>query len=191
MPDPRMPPIVTIAILAVGLSMDAAAVSLSAGLARPAEGWARMLRMPLVFGLFQALMPGLGWLGGAALRGWVPDWAARSLAAILLAGIGGKMLWELRHGGDERRSGDPYAWRPLLVLGLATSIDALAAGTTLALVRLPPALSMLIIGLVTAALCVPAVLLGRRLGCRWAGRAELLGGLTLLAIAVKVLVAPG
>ncbi len=175
-------------LLALGLSMDAVAVSISSGMCRPGERFWRLLRMPLAFGFFQALMPLLGWLGGAAVVGHVATWD-HWLAFALLAGIGGKMLWESWRGGDEAcASADPFAWGRLTVLAIATSIDALAAGLTIALIELPVAFTLAIIGGTTTALCLPAVLLAGRLGERWAGRAEIAGGLVLIGIGVKILV---
>ncbi len=178
----------TAILLALGLSMDAVAVSISSGLGRPGERFWRLLRMPLAFGFFQALMPFLGWLGGATVVGKVAAWD-HWLAFALLAGIGGKMLWESLRGGEEAETpADPFAWGRLMVLSVATSIDALAAGLTIAFIDLPVGFTLAIIGATTAALCLPAVLLAGRLGGRWAGRAEILGGLVLVGIGVKILV---
>lgn len=173
--------------LALGLSMDAVAVSISAGMARPGEPFARAARMPVAFGVFQAAMPAAGWLGGAAVAGWIADWD-HWIAFVLLAAIGGKMLWEAWHGGDEEAgAADPFAWRPLLLLSVATSIDALAAGMSIALIGLHPAVTIAIIGTTTTLLCLPAVRLGSRLGSRWASRAEVLGGTVLVLIGAKIL----
>ena len=179
--------LITAFALALGLAMDAVAVSIAAGLARPQEPFARALRMPLAFGLFQALMPAIGWLGGAALSGWVAD-CDHWLVFAILGAIGGKMLWEAWRGGDDAGvAADPFAWRALLLLSIATSIDALAAGLSIALIGLHPGLTLAIIGLTTTALCLPAVRLGARLGRRWARRAELGGGLVLILIGCKIL----
>ena len=177
----------TALLLALGLSMDAVAVSISSGLGRSGVGFWRLLRMPLAFGFFQALMPFLGWLGGTALVAQVAAWD-HWLAFALLAGIGGKMLWEAWQGDDaEAAPADPFAWSRLTVLSVATSIDALAAGLTIAFIDLPVAFTLAIIGFTTAALCLPAVLWAGRLGERWAGRAEIVGGLVLIGIGVKIL----
>ncbi len=177
----------TAILLALGLSMDAVAVSISSGMCRPEAGTWRLLRMPLAFGFFQALMPFLGWLGGASLVAHVARWD-HWLAFALLTGIGGKMLWDAWRGDDDDcDTSDPFAWGRLLVLSVATSIDALAAGLTIALIDLPVGLSLTIIGGTTTILCLPAVLLSRRLGVRWAGRAEVVGGLVLIGIGSKIL----
>lgn len=177
----------TAILLALGLSMDAVAVSICAGMGRPEASWRRMLRMPVAFGLFQAAMPLLGWLGGALLVERIASWD-HWLAFILLAGIGGKMLWEAWRSDDDAPRADPFAWGRLSVLALATSIDALAAGLTLGLIALPVGCTVAIIGVTTAALCLPAVLLARRLGRRWASRAEVFGGAVLIGLGIKILV---
>lgn len=178
----------TALLLALGLSMDAVAVSICAGLARPGERFWRAMRMPLAFGFFQALMPLLGWLGGQTFVERIAAWD-HWIAFALLAGIGGKMLWEAWRGEDEcPAGGDPFAWGRLLVLSVATSIDALAAGLSIALIGLHVGVTVAIIGATTALLCLPAVRLGGRLGERWASRAEVVGGLVLIAIGVRILV---
>jgi putative Mn2+ efflux pump MntP len=177
----------TALLLALGLSMDAVAVSICAGMARPGEPFWRALRMPLAFGFFQALMPFLGWLGGEAVVAYIADWD-HWIAFALLAGIGGKMLWEAVNGDDECPTGDPFAWGRLTILAIATSIDALAAGLSISLIGLEVWLSVAIIGGVTALLCLPAVRLGGRLGERWAQRAGIVGGVVLIGIGVKILV---
>lgn len=177
----------TVILLALGLSMDAVAVSAGAAIARPQEPFWRAMRMPLAFGFFQALMPLIGWIGGAALVGWIAAWD-HWLAFALLTGIGGKMLWEAWAGDDEAGPGDPFAWGRLTVLAIATSIDALAAGLSIAVIGVPVLVAVGVIGATTAALCIPAVRLGARLGGRFAAAAEVLGGLTLIGIGAKILV---
>jgi putative Mn2+ efflux pump MntP len=178
---------ITVILLALGLSMDAVAVSICTGLARPNEAFSRALRMPLAFGFFQALMPLLGWLGGSALLAYIAAWD-HWLAFALLTIIGGKMFWEGWSGDGECKAGDPFAWKRLIILSLATSIDAAAAGLSIAFIGLPVLLSVAIIGVTTTALCLPALRLGGRLGSRWASRADLIGGLTLIGIGIKIVV---
>ncbi|QJR10810.1 putative manganese efflux pump MntP [Usitatibacter rugosus] len=171
--------------------MDAVAVSISSGMTRGAKAsWRDAFAMGAVFGAFQAIMPALGYLGGAYFRDAIEAWD-HWLAFGLLLAVGGHMIWEALHDDPnetEANPANPFAWRRLLVLGVATSLDAAAVGLTLALVDLPMLASVLIIGAVTFALCVPAVRLGSRLGERVAHRAELLGGLVLVLIGTKILV---
>jgi len=153
--------------------MDAVAVSISSGMTRGARAsWRDAFAMGSVFGAFQALMPALGFVGGAYFKESIEAWD-HWLAFGLLAFVGGHMIWEALSGDEkeEAEKANPFAFRRLMVLGLATSLDAAAVGLTLALIDLPMIASVLIIGAVTFALCVPAVRLGSRLGERVAHRA--------------------
>ncbi len=179
--------------IAVGLSMDAFAVSLTNGAVTHKAGWKLAVKTALTFGGFQALMPFLGWLVGKAGEGFisaVDHW----IALILLGYLGGKMVWEARKKKEtETEKKDGIAWKTLLLSGIATSIDALATG-----VILPSAvgagsivemlLSVLIIGAVTFSFSFPGVYLGRRFGSLLSNKAELIGGLVLIAIGIKIFI---
>jgi putative Mn2+ efflux pump MntP len=173
---------------AFAVAMDAVAVSISSGMARGRASWREALSMAAVFGAFQAVMPALGYAGGALFRDAIEaydHWVAFTLLAI----VGGHMLWESRSAGDEEReSGNPFTARRLFVLGVATSIDALAVGLSLAMIDFPLAISVSVIGATTFLLCVPSVLLGARLGNAFAHRAEFVGGAILVAIGTKILI---
>ncbi len=167
--------------------MDAVAVSVSAGMARGRATWGESLRMGAAFGFFQALMPALGYVGGALLRDSIEaydHWIAFGLLAL----VGGHMIAESRSGEPPRPAGDPFGARNLLVLGIATSIDALAVGLSLSLLDVPVGVAVAVIGGVTFALCVPAVHMGARLGTRLAHRAEFVGGVVLVAIGARILI---
>ena len=170
--------------------MDAVAVSISSGMTRGAKAsWRDAFAMAGVFGAFQALMPAVGYLGGAYFKESIEAWD-HWLAFGLLAVVGGHMIYEATAGQQEEElvaKSNPFAWRRLLVLGVATSLDAAAVGLTLALIELPMIASILLIGSVTFVLCLPAVRLGRRLGEKVAHRAEMLGGVVLVLIGVKIL----
>ncbi len=180
--------LLTVFAIALGLSMDAVAVAIVTSLRTPRVRLVQGLSMAICFGVFQAGMPLLGWMVGAtagpylrALDHWV--------ACVILAGIGGKMLYEAWRGGDD--SPDARGWPTtgaLLALGLATSIDAAAAGITLTLVALPILASVALIGAVTFVLVGAAIPLGKRLGARWGTAAEILGGMVLIGLGVKILV---
>lgn len=175
--------------VAVALAMDAFAVSCASGCCLARVGTGRALRMAAVFGGFQALMPVLGWSAGLAVRGFVTG-VAPWIAFGLLAWVGGKMLWEAFHHEDGRERVDYTRGLRLMVLGVAVSIDALAVGLSLSLVQVSIWFPVAVIGLVTAGFTV----LGLHLGCRMARAsrlgtyAEVLGGLVLIGIGVKVLV---
>ena len=177
--------LVGVIALAIGLAMDATAVAATRGLrARRGEG----LLLAALFGGFQAGMAALGWLlgdyGGRYVAAW-DHW----IAFGLLAAIGGKMLLDARRLGDAEPDQRPPGG-PLLYLGLAlaTSIDAGAAGITLPLLAVPPGFALAVIGAVTALLTLIGYRAGNALGRRLGSRLEVVGGLVLIAIGVKLLV---
>ena len=180
----------TLLILALALAMDATAVAAAYGLAATEVRLRHVLLVGACFGGAQAVMPLLGWAVGHWVGPMVSRWD-HWLAFALLAGIGAKMLWEARsHTGGERAPapGPSYRLRPLLLLSLATSIDAFAAGLTLPLLGAPLAVSVLTIGVTTALLSGAALAVGRRLGARFGRRLDALGGIVLIALGVKILV---
>ena len=167
--------------------MDAVAVAISAGMSRPRPSWRDALAMSATFGAFQALMPAAGAALGLAFREAIEAWD-HWFAFAVLAAVGAHMIKEALEDDPERRRAHPFAWRSLLVLGVATSLDAAAVGLTLPLIDVPIAGSVAILGVVTFALCIPAVRLGSALGTRFAHSAELAGGVVLVAIGAKILV---
>jgi len=174
----------------VGLAMDAFSVSLANGLRQPHMGRSRMCLIAGTFAFFQILMPLLGWIcvhtvadAFQAVQKYIP-W----IALILLVYIGVSMIRE----GIGHRPGDdpppPVGLRGLLVQGIATSIDALSVGFTIADYTWPFALvEALIIGAVTFLICMIGLRLGKRFGTILAGKATVLGGLILIAIGVEIL----
>jgi putative Mn2+ efflux pump MntP len=143
--------------------------------------------MAATFGAFQAAMPALGYAGAAVFRDAIEAYD-HWVAFVLLALVGGHMILESRSREEERPRGDPFAWKRLALLGLATSIDALAVGLTLSLLGIPLVLAVVLIGGTTFALCVPAVHMGARLGSRLAHHAEFVGGVVLVAIGARILI---
>jgi putative Mn2+ efflux pump MntP len=177
----------TVLLTGFGLSMDAVAVSISSGMTLASPRRRDALKMALWFGAFQALMPALGFALGVAFRDWVAavdHWVAFGLLSL----IGGKMIAEAFAGdGGERAPTDRFSPKQLTLLAVATSIDALAVGISFSLLDIGLAQTVAVIGITTFALCYPAVLLGRRLGGLFSKRAELVGGLILVGIGVKIL----
>jgi manganese efflux pump family protein len=172
--------------IAVGLAMDAFAVSIAAGLAVEKITPRHVFRIGFHFGLFQFLMPVLGWLTGEQLArhvGRYDHW----LAFALLALVGGKMFWEALSAKSAAKDRDPTRGLMLLALSVATSIDALAVGMSLALLRVSIWVPSVVIGVVTAALSAVGITFGGRIGPRWERRAEAAGGVVLVVIGVKVL----
>jgi manganese efflux pump family protein len=174
--------LVGVIALAIGLAMDATAVAATRGLrARRGEG----LLLAALFGGFQAGMAALGWLLGDYGGRYVAAWDHWIAFGVLVA-IGGKMVWDAR--GDA--ADEPAAGGALVYLGLAlaTSIDAGAAGVTLPLLAVSPGFALAMIGAVTALLTLIGYRAGNALGRRLGSRLEVVGGLVLIAIGVKVLV---
>jgi putative Mn2+ efflux pump MntP len=179
-----------IVLLALALSMDATAVSAARGLALTKVQPTHVLKVALCFGGFHVLMPTLGWLLGARVGPFVERWS-HWVVFVVLAGLGGKMLWEARtHADDDDKADvpDPFAWRPLLALGVAISVDALGAGITLPIARANPLIALPIIGGVTALMSAAGLLVGRRFGALVGRRLDLVGGLVLIALGGKALV---
>ena len=175
-------------LLAVGLSMDAFAVSVCKGLAVGRVRPGNMIACGAYFGAFQALMPLLGYLLGARFSGMIES-VDHWIAFILLGIIGLNMIREALGGGDEDGAlDDSFGPRAMLPLAVATSIDALAVGVTFAFlrVRVVPAVSF--IGAVTFALSALGAKLGGIFGMKWRKRAELAGGAILIGIGLKILI---
>jgi putative Mn2+ efflux pump MntP len=176
--------------LSVGLAMDATAVSAARGLAVPALRPRHAVLVALYFGGFQALMPIVGWLVGSRIGPLVEQWD-HWIAFVLLGAIGGKMLWEARESKADpapRTEADLFGAGVMLPLAVATSIDALAVGITLPMLDAPFALSVATIGVTTAVLCVVGLVVGRRAGAMLGRRLDVLGGLILIGLGVKILV---
>ena len=177
-------------LLGVGLAMDAFSVSLANGLNEPGMSRRKMCLVAGVFASFQALMPMAGWLCVtllvelfSAFEPFIP-W----IALILLCFIGGKMLLEGIRGGEaEEKPGVGLA--ALLVQGVATSIDALSVGFTIAHYRVLEALlCALIIAAVTFVICFAGLQIGKKAGTRLAGKAGILGGAILIFIGIEIFV---
>ena len=172
-------------LLAVGLAMDAFAVSVCKGLALPRIDMKKALAAGLWFGGFQALMPLLGYLLGSRFASYIADFD-HWIAFILLVLIGGNMIREAVRGEEEETDAS-FGVRAMLPLALATSIDALAVGLTFAFlsVRVLPAVTL--IGVVTLVISMAGVKLGNLFGARFRGKAEFAGGLILILLGVKIL----
>jgi manganese efflux pump family protein len=176
-----------ILVIAVGLSMDAVAVSLAASAGNRAPGARATFRLSFHFGLFQAMMPVVGWALGVTVAPYI-EAVDHWLAFALLAFVGGRMILSAWRGGDARAlRRDPSRGTTLVMLSVATSIDALAIGLTLAMLGAAIWYAALLIGLVTGTLSLGAILVGRRVGAAVGSRMELAGGLALVAIGVKIL----
>lgn len=179
--------IIELLLLAVSLSMDAFAVSVCKGLALPRVTGKQACRVGAWFGGFQMLMPAIGYCLGAAFAGYITSFD-HWIAFVLLAVIGANMIKESR-GGDEDADAS-LTWRAMLPLAVATSIDALAVGVTFAFLmeRVGELLGALaLIGATTFALSAFGVRLGHTVGTKYRARAELLGGVILILLGLKIL----
>ncbi len=185
---------VALLLLAFGLAMDATAVAAARGMTVPVIRMRHVLLVAGLFGGFQALMPLIGWLIGAELGPYVQAWD-HWIAFVLLAAIGGKMLWEARGQVDEQaelpaatRKTDTFALKVMVVLAIATSIDALAVGFTLPMLGAELAPALVTIGVTTALLSVAGLYAGRKLGAVLGKRLDVIGGLVLIGMGTKILI---
>lgn len=169
-------------LLALALAMDAFAVALTQG-ARFRPALSGGLAIALTFGLFQAAMPLIGWAMGAVAFAYV-EAVDHWIAFGLLTFLGVRMLGG--HVGEEEAA-NALTGKALLVAGVATSVDALAAGITLPTLDVAPWLAVALIGLVTFAMSGTGVVLGRIAGDRWGAWAERAGGIVLIGLGVKIL----
>ena len=184
--------LLTLFLLALSLAMDATAVAITLGICKGHACYRDAIKAGLYFGGFQALMPAIGYLAGTQLADLIEP-VDHWIAFALLALIGLKMLYEAVHekSVDDAEAcprGDPMTHRRMLVLAIATSIDALAAGVSLALDRMPLLPSVLMIGLTTMVLSFLAVLSGKRLGVLFQKRATATAGIILILLGTKILV---
>ena len=179
--------LLTILLIAVGLSMDAFAVAVVTGSVYKGFKVRHALRMALFFGAFQAIMPVIGFLAGLGLMDYIAPYD-HWIAFTLLFFVGGKMVYESFQIEAVERNRDPSNLLVLLLLSFATSIDALAVGITLSLLKAPIALAVTIIGLVTFILSYCGVAIGKRFGHFFESKVEIVGGLILIAIGVKIVV---
>jgi len=177
----------SIFLIAIGLSADCFAVALSGSISMRTPSRLQVFRTSLSFGLFQGLMPVLGWLAGRTVVGLVGDYD-HWVAFILLALVGSRMIWESFRSKDGRSKAiDITKGFLLLTLSVATSIDALAVGLTFAFMKINIALASSTIGVVAFVATVIGFLLGRKAGHLIGRRAEAIGGMILIGIGIKTL----
>ena len=177
--------LIEVLLLAVGLAMDACVVSAGAGASGRSTGGRATFRLGFHFGLFQFLMPILGWFAGLTIAGFIvaiDHWVAFALLAI----VGGRMIRSGLKGEDDTESGDPSKGWSLILLSIATSIDALVVGFSLAMIGVDIWFPAVVIGVVTAAMSVAGWWLGTRLGSRFGHRMEVVGGLILVFVGARI-----
>lgn len=175
-----------ILLLAMGLALDAFAVSLGVGTAHLATSFRPIFRLSFHFGLFQFGMPVLGWFSGSRVTHLISAWD-HWLALGLLSVVGGRMVRSGLSREQESFHGDPSRGLSLVMLSLATSIDAFAVGLSLAMIGVHILYPSVVIGLVTAGLSLLGLKIGDRLGQRFGKRMEVVGGLILIGIGLRIL----
>lgn len=178
---------IEVIILAIALSMDAFAVSIGLGATKQHSKIAPLgIIVALYFGLFQGVMPIIGYFGGKGVLSWVESYTPW-IAFLLLFLIGAKMIFDSFSEGIEEDI-SKITHRVLLILAIATSIDAMAAGFSLTLMPVNPFFACFIIGVITFAFSWLGVLVGARGGTWLESKAEVVGGITLILMAIKILI---
>ena len=182
--------VIELFLLGVGLSMDAFAVSICKGLGMRKLNKKQALIIGLYFGGFQALMPFVGWLLGSQFQKYITS-IDHWIAFILLGFIGGKMMIEAVREWNEEEVVDvmdaPIDHKNMLVLAVATSIDALTVGITFAFLGTPIVEAITIIGITTMVISIAGVVVGNFFGSRYKSKAEFIGGLILVLLGLKIL----
>ena len=173
--------------IAVGLAMDAFAVSIAAGLMLGTVTPRHVFRIGWHFGFFQFMMPIVGWWLGSRVSSYIAAYD-HWLAFGLLVFVGGKMLLEAWRGNGQPGGSDPTKGWTLVMLSVATSIDALAVGLSLAFLAVPILLPSIVIGIVAAGFSTAGITLASRLFRNWGRRAEVLGGVVLILIGIRIVV---
>lgn len=172
-------------ILALALSMDAFAVSIGLGVKAKKDIKTLAIKAGMYFGIFQAIMPLIGYLGGVGLQDYISEYDS-IIAFVLLLIIGLKMIYEALEENIEDEI-QIVSNKILLTLAIATSIDAMAAGFTLHLFNLNPIISLTLIGTITFVFSIIGVYLGSKGGEKYESKAEILGGIVLILIGFKIL----
>ncbi len=178
--------LLTIMLIALSLAMDAFAVSISSGVSIKKQRFNHALRIALFFGAFQAIMPLIGWLTGLKLKDFISGFD-HWVAFGLLFFIGLKMIYESTKLEVEKKDGPPSIYL-LLLLSIATSIDALAIGFSFALLEVSIITPILIIGTITFILSFLGVLVGNKIGHLFESKMEFIGGLVIIFIGFKILI---
>lgn len=188
-----MAPLVAVMLIGFSLAMDALAATVSIGICIPRTEWHHALKVGLIFGGFQAIMPAIGWFLGSTFQHIIQP-IDHWIALILLVFIGGHMVYDAqknRHldaDPDFCPIGDPMDTKRLLGLGVATSIDALAAGVTFSIEHVNLWVTVSIIGVVTFLVCVAGIFLSKQLGRRFRRRACMVGGIVLVLYGLKIFI---
>lgn len=176
---------IEILLISIGLAMDAFAVSVCKGLAMKKMSWKKAIIIGLYFGIFQAVMPVIGYFLGTTFERFITN-VDHWVAFILLVGIGINMVKEAFNKESENRN-DNVDMKTMLVLSIATSIDALAIGITFACLKIHIVMPFITIGLITFIISVIGVKIGNQFGDKYGKKAEIMGGVILILLGIKIL----
>ena len=181
---PRL--IITSILLGIGLAMDACAVSMANGLKEPKMKVNKILFIAFMFGVFQGLMPLLGYIVGSNILNKI-DWIIPWIALFLLGFIGGKMIYDGLHEEDNKECCHTLTFKLLIIQAIATSIDALSVGVSISnYILLDAIICVSIITVVTFIICFIGVFIGKKFGDSLGNKAEILGGIILIAIGIEI-----
>lgn len=178
--------LLTIFLIAVGLSFDTFAVSVSSGLILRKIDFFNATKIAITLAVFQAAMPLIGWLVGSGIKSYAEDFD-HWIAFIILSLLGGKMIYESFTSHPDDRSFNPLELKVMIGMAIATSIDALIVGFSFALLNFKIFISVGIIGAVTYIVAMLGMLFGKKIGARLGRRMEMLGGVILILIGLKIL----
>jgi putative Mn2+ efflux pump MntP len=177
----------SVLVIAISLSADCFAVALGASISQKTLPFLRFWRLPVLFGLFQSIMCVLGWLAGRSIVDFISafdHWIAFGLLLI----IGVRMIWESFHESDkEKKQKNLSSWPVLLLLAIATSIDSLAAGLSFGFLAASITAAAVTIGVTSLVITAVGILLGKKVGALVGERAEMVGGIVLIIIGVRIL----
>lgn len=176
---------IEILLISIGLAMDVFAVSVCKGLAMKKMSWKKAIIIGLYFGIFQAVMPVIGYFLGTTFERFITN-VDHWIAFILLVGIGINMVKEAFDKESENRN-DNVDVKTMLVLSIATSIDALAIGITFACLKIHIVMPVITIGLITFIISVIGVKIGNRFGDKYGKKAGIMGGVILILLGIKIL----
>jgi putative Mn2+ efflux pump MntP len=180
--------LITVFVLAIGLSMDSFAVSISCGLAEQKVSFSHAVKIALNFAFFQGMLPIVGWFMGTSVKSYV-EGVDHWIAFALLAYLGGKMIYEGLTMPTDKKESDIYSFRHIMKLSIATSIDALVVGFSYALAETEKIFGgALIIGGVTFFFSMLGIRIGKDVGGKFGSKVEILGGLILIGLGIKILI---
>ena len=178
--------IIELVILSIGLAMDAFAVAVCKGLSMKKMSWKKGLIIGLYFGFFQAFMPLIGYLLGINFQEKIQS--VDHWIAFKLLGIIGLNIVKEANSKETEIANDSIKFKDMVILAIATSIDALAIGITFAFLKVNVIFAIILIGVITFGISVVGVKIGNLFGCKYEKKAELAGGLILILLGIKILI---